>query len=336
MYSCILSFIFTIMPYREFIVRGEGYEKVHGSTRDRPRFGLSAPIQINKYHLKTVEIPLTFQPLVDNSVYTFYTTYYLDDGSNFVFTNNFTFTQEELLTGDLLLEKLETILDLHASQDVAAHLADATITITNNGAPTDTRLNAATYARINTTTPTELSPTPVGAPYIYVGRALVAGTGVTNCTSVEINLGQGSLLGDLFDFTYLSTGIITLTNDGAGFNSSDATEPPLPIMRTRPSYLLLHSNLRAGAYHYSTGRPGDTGSTVLCKIPIRMDSTQPWGEVTQIWTNGSLHPDLMFTANDALYSELEFWFTYPDGTTKVCFGGKAFSLTLACIVNNPV
>lgn len=310
--------------YREFHVLGSGYEITSESSRDRPRLILDQPLLITKFNVKSVELPLTFSQLVQPTDYVFTTTYKMQtSGFSVAFRDYIVFSSNEIVTGALILSKMQTLLIAHGSTTFAGHLA-ATSGFSNNGVDPAAKLSTTTTAVVSLT----------GVPQFSFTRALaIAGAAPvdTNVLSVTINLIPQSRLASLFDYPYWgSASIVVNTVSGPNLVSVDSA---LPTMFTRPSYLLLHSNLRAGFHSGSTGRPdSSTYDTIIAKIDIQMDSTQTWGTTSAIWINPSQHPDLFYKANDSEYSELDFWMTYPDGTFAR-FSGNSFSLTLACIVS---
>ena len=310
--------------YREFYVQCAGNEITSESSRDHPRLLLDQPLSITKFNVKSVELPLTFSQLVQPSEYMFTTTYKtVTSGFSVAFRDYIVFTSSEVVTGALLLSKMQTLLIAHGSLTFAGHLS-STSGFSNTGVDPIAKLSSTTTAVLSAT----------GVPQFSFTQALaVAGAAPvdTNVLSVTINLQTHSRLAALFDYPYWGTAsILVNTVSGANLVSVDAD---LRTVFTRPSYLLLHSNLRAGFYSGSTGKPDSSSyDTIIAKVDIQMDNTQSFGLTSAIWINPSQHPDLFYKSNDAEYSELEFWMSYPDGT-PARFAGNSFSLTLACIVS---
>ena len=311
------------MPkYREFYVRGAGRELTVDSSRDHPRLILGDPLQIKRFNVKTVEIPLSFSQQVHPREYAFTTTYTMNTaGHSISFIDYVVFTDQEIVTGALIVSKMQTLLIAHAARTVTQHTAltqGFTTTLVGGAA----QLNGA--------------PTMVlsadGIPQLTFVQALaIVAAPDTTVNSVVINFGFQSKLADLFDYPYYLAATITVDDVVGATIVSVNTENR--SMVTRPAYLFLHSNLRAGLRQMSTQRPDDSiNNTIIAKIDITMDNTQAWGLVSVVWVNPCQHPDLFYTANDREYSEIDFWMSYPDGT-PARFSGNSFSLTLACLVD---
>lgn len=307
--------------YREFYVRGAGRELTVDSSRDHPRLILGDPLQIKKFNVKTVEIPLSFSQNVHSSEYTFTTTYTMDTaGHSIAFRDYIVFSDQEIVSGALIMSKIQTLLIAHGALTVTQHLA-ATVGFTTTLVGGAAKLNGAPTAVLSAD----------GIPqFTFVTALAVVAAPDTAVTSVVIDLGFQSRLADLFDYPYyLPATITTDTVSGANIVSDDTENRS---MVTRPPYLFLHSNLRPGFQQNSTGRPDDSANdTIIAKVDITMDNTQAWGLVSVIWVNPCQHPDLFYTANDREYSEIDFWMSYPDGT-PARFSGNSFALTLACII----
>jgi len=314
------------MPFREFYVRGEGKEKTHNSSRSRPQLLLANPIRINKFNVKSAEIPLTIQPKVFNNAYSFYTKYTFNTGATLQFRDELVFTDAEILDGPTLLSKMQSWLEFHADDtkgNVVLFYNDQDVIITGT-VPNAIHLGVAPTAVV-------LSSTALrGVPKFSFDKTLaVTSGGVNSLSRVDINLVDQSLLASFFDFPYYGTAMIAVhTSASTKWTSSES----LPTMRTRPSYILLHSNIRGGAQYLSTGRAyqSDGNNTIIAKITIPFTS-EGFGDTVVTWNNPCVHPDLMYSANDAEYSYLEFWCTYPDGT-EIDFNENSFSLTLMTIV----
>lgn len=334
------------MWYREFYIRGGGREIASNSDRNEPVIHCGAPIILNKFSVKTAEIPLTFSPkTVDPLDMTFYTAYTTNTGKVITFTDVITFGTAEYFTGTLMLDKMLDQLSFHASVDLTAHTAAGTL-YTNPGAVGGAFQLGSTAPVIelqlmDTAVTDEPFPDSVlypGRPYMRFPTTPAVGAGAdTAITSVTVTFPPNSQIANFCDFPHwnrpqewIANNATTVPGNGI---STDAT---IPSLRTRPSYLLLHSNIRAGTQYLATGRPDNSGSgTAIAKIPIRMDSTQQFGTAAQIWTNEVQHPDLFLPANDMEYTILHFWLTYPDGKTKCQFSGNNISLTLSALVRSP-
>jgi len=309
--------------YREFYVRGAGRELTSDSNRDHPRLFLGDPISIKKFNVKTVELPLSFSQDVHSSEYTFTTKYTMNTaGHSISFSDAIVFSSTEVVTGALIMSKMQTLLIAHAARTVTQHTT-STVGFTNTLVGGAAQLGAGPLAVLSVE----------GIPQFTFTRALaVVAAPDIEVVSVVINLGFQSRLADLFDYPYYEAATITVDDVSGGTLVSVDTENK--SMVTRPAYLFLHSNLRAGFHQNSTNRPYDSiNATIIAKIDISMDNTQAWGLVSVIWTNPCQHPDLFYSANEREYSEIEFWMSYPDGT-PARFSGNSFSLTLACIVND--
>lgn len=317
------------MIYKELLIRGEGAEKLVTSTRDRPRVMLQDPITINKFNVKTVEIPLTFGPLLTPYDLPFITTYTLDGGNpkhTATFTDYIIINNTETLTGDLLVDRMQEKLVIHQSASLTTLLTTPGVQLVlGAGTSGAVRLGSGPIFQLQEDEP------DAGVPFLSVDDNLaVSGGGSSFVTSVRIDLIRYSLLANFFDYRYhdLPYIIADVLFLGLGFLASVGGNS----MRTRPSYFLLHSNLRGGATYQSIGKPNHTTGTIIAKVNVRMDDSQSLGHAAQIWTNPCQHPDFMFSANDSEYTDLEFWMTYPDGITTVCFTGNSFSLTLCMLV----
>lgn len=311
--------------YHEFHTQGEGHEIAVDSTRNRPRFLLVHPIRINRFNVKTVEFPLNMSPDVSNTPLVFYTTYTFNT-SSITFKDTLSFgIHERIHDGSILLSKIVEKWTYHATLAMAAlKTAYGTHNYTETGTVPGTLKLSAT-APTYTITP---SGTYTGVPVYVINQTLAVAAGDA-LIGFKINFVPASILASLFDYGYYSSATAIGVASGGNITSLN-TEPQ---MRTRPSYILLHSNLRSGAFQNSTSRPSRlTPDTIIAKIPVELNNTMTFGEVSQIWINPSQHPDLMYRATDRDYNELEYWFTYPDGLTMVNFDGKSFSLTIAMIV----
>jgi hypothetical protein len=313
--------------YREFYIRGEGPEKLRGSDRNRPRFALSEPLQLQKFVVKTAEVPLAFSPLVYDRRYHFTVVYTHSSGGTMTVNDSISFTQYETFSGLTLIAKIAARLLLHSS------IGDTAALIAANDAYRQASFVApwtGTFEIGSNTLIVETGDTnkPPGSFTLGQIEAMVEGGGTI--TDVSIDFGFQSILADLIDYPYHSPAVVSanIPSEEGIIVSGDT-----PIIRSRPSYLLLHSNLRAGLDHPSTGKPSEISSTVIAKLTLRMDDTQGATDAAQVWVNSMTHPDLMFTANNTEYSHLEFWMTYPDGVTPVHFSGNSFSLTLATIAS---
>ena len=315
------------MPFREFHVRGEGVEKTINSSRSRPQLLLTDPIRINRFNVKTVEIPLTFQPKVYENSYAFFTTYTFNTGATVKFKDYLIFTDSEVLDGPTIMDHIEKILIIHAAGSMTANIAaysSSEITITGT-VPGAISLDNAPRASVLT------DPALRGVPFIDFDPDLdVTAGAVTSVTRMDIDLVAQSILASFFDLPYYGSAIIPVATTNMSGRIETATN--LHTMRTRPAYIYLHSNIRAGASYLSTGRPtgNSSSNTVIAKVTLPF-TTEGFGDTVTIWNNPCLHPDLMFTASDVEYSYLEFWCTYPDGT-EVDFNENSFSLTLMTIV----
>jgi len=324
--------------YREFYVRGAGREISINSDRNRPRLLLSAPIILNRFTIKTVEVPLTFSPLtIDPTDMSFTTTYTTNTGHSFSFIDYLTFDSEEFFDGTLLLQKMEVALAAHAAVDVATHEA-STPGFVNNSTEGAFELSNTNLSLTlldddgtgsgdpNATTPfpnlqyffgkpfltMDIIPTTPGATDTTLGRCVIA-------------FPAESQIANFTDFPYWNRPLEWVCDTPSTSPTNlITTNIEVPTLRTRPSYLLLHSNIRGGLQYYTTGRPADNGTTVIAKVCIRMDSTQEFGSAAQIWVNEQLHPECFYPGNDMEYSELIFWFTYPDGLTQCQFAGNNF------------
>jgi hypothetical protein len=332
------------MWYREFYIRGGGREIASNSDRNEPIIHCGAPIILNKFNVKTAEIPLTFSPkTVDPIDMTFYTAYTTNAGNVITFTDVITFSTAEYFTGILMLEKMTEKLTFHTSLTLTAHTAAGTV-YTNPGPVGGAFQLSATnlLLQLMDTAVADL-PFPAsvlypGRPYLRVPTAPTTGAGGdTAVASVTISFPAESQIANFCDFPYWNRPQEWVANNTTTTPANTlSTDSTVPSLRTRPSYLLLHSNIRPGTQYMATGRPDNSKSaTAIAKIPIRMDSTQQFGTAAQIWTNEVQHPDLFIPANDMEYTELKFWLTYPDGLTKCQFSGNNFSLTLSALVRSP-
>jgi len=318
--------------YREFMISGEGNEVTVNSSRDRPGYILSAPLHIYKFNVKSLELPLSFNPKLQPTEMPFYTTYFIASGGNVVFKDYIAFTQNVQMTGATVAAKIQECLVYHASKSFATHGLIASISsagvstsgITNNGANPVTVLGATPTCTIVTTLPNS------GALSISVNRATTIN--ISTVDAMTIDFGLRSILAAFMDFQYYSTSaVVNFTVNGGVI----ANDPALgPTLRTRPAYFFLNSNVRAGFKYHSTARPRESAGNIIAKVHIPMDSATALGDSYSIWVNPSQTEDLMYTCDEASYSSLEFWMTYPDGVTEVTFIGNAFSLTLATLISD--
>ena len=332
------------MYYREFYIRGAGREISSNSNRNEPVLYSGAPLVFNKFNVKTVELPLTFSPITkDREEFSFTTVYTTNLGNTLTFKDYITFTEHEYFEGTLLLSKIQALLRLHGSLDALGHFTAPTPGFVNAGVgPLFKLKQTVTVSFLDSVivnAPFPASQIFYGKPYLVFDPLPTTANVDASIAKVVISFPVESQLTQFLDFPYWDRPTdwvtsVVLTSPAAVLNFL-ATGDELPTVRTRPSYLLLHSNLRAGFNYMSSSRPDNhMSSTMIAKVPIKMDSSQQFGVAAQIWTNEVQDPDLFMTANDSEYTELKFWFTYPDGITRVRFGGNNFSLTLSALVRN--
>jgi len=313
------------MFYREFYVRGVGRELTVDSNRNRPCYLLSAPLAIKKINVKTVELPLTFNPKIWDNRLPFISTYTFSDGTIFTFTDYIDLSGGVVLSAALIESQMDTAFGIHNSDTGANLVADPTVNLVISGTGDDTIQLNATAPNVTLQT----SGVYAGRFLIEATEATASGGGIT-VTEMEVDFIKGSLLAKLMDFPPYVEATITTSDDALGviFNTLSTA----PTIRTRPSYFLLHSNLRTGMVYHSTAVPAETSGTIIAKVTVPQSDSIYLGESAVTWVNPCQDPALFMTTDEADYSKLEFWMTYPDGTTEVDFGGDYFSLTLSTLV----
>lgn len=302
------------MPYAEFHFSSAMTGRVkHSGTRNRRLVELEHPLCVSKFHVKDLELPLTWcnvrglNGTSSAGLFSFQLTY--AGGEIFRFAGSvaagcmnlgeFTQALQYAFQNAVLLSPL---VPVNPPPDLAL------ITVVND--PNDGRMLFSFPAHA------------IGWPDMVLAphRPLIG-----------VQITWGTALAKYFSRSYLDRQTVA-NNTIVGIESAefpgDYVATTLYPTRLVPNFVYLHSNLMHHTPYVSSSRAEGPHHSRTIVTKIQVDTSKTWGSQIQDWKNPHLSEHFMFELGNKEISQLEFWFTDDEGY-ELDFQNVEFSLTLA-------
>jgi hypothetical protein len=298
----IHSIIPQFMPYSEIHFNSAVVTDAvkFSGTRGRRVLELNCPLQINRFHVKDLELPLTFCNIAGgtfvmslNLVETIFTgnRYGVEFSTAVVFP-------EGCYTGSSFKIKFQELIrqaTLEDSGGLSTKLIEAEVSTDETG-----------HLKISNLDIWENDNLAVRSTYEFYSFSIT--------WSEELK----SLVSRAYDDYGLKRTTETTTW---------SSRYPLRIV---PNYVYLHSNLMSGVPYNSVQRAIGSYNSKTIVTKIQIDTSYEWMASIMPWRNTSLNSEMMFELGAAEFNQLEFWFTDENGI-ELDLMNVNFSLTLAVI-----
>lgn len=309
------------MVYREIHFDSRSGARSLGDN-NKPTFLFNDPIYLNKYGLKTVQIPLSF-----------YNCYKTEEVFNIKFYNSSNVLQSETdvtipaglyyYTGgssdfngfEIIKNQLESTIPSGSEYEWEVI----------NG---ETGISADTYTKIgiklNLTGVADANRNKIRIS-VYTNTIFARMIGYhpseADATIGTRNIVEGPL-------KVVTGGPLSTSLD---FSNADYATPPTKFQND--NYLFLRSDMAYGAHYLpnSASVPNYSMSDVLARIPIKTGNSSR-GAYANLDV-GTLDPATMFTYNGQYLDKATFWFTYADTNEMVDFRNKNFVFTLGIMTD---
>jgi hypothetical protein len=270
-------------------------------TRGRRVLELNCPLQINRFHVKDLELPLTFCNIARGS---FQITYTVQNAlGNLIQLSAVLEVPEGCYTGASFKATLQ---DLIRTAKLTSELPGYT-----------NRFLSLTQVLVTTTDTGLLQFAKI---HQFEGDMPLA---IVDYQYIKFSITWSEELKSLVSRAYDDYSLTRTTS-----NNYWTSKYPLRLV---PNYVYLHSNLMSGVSFNSVQRAIGSyhSKTIVTKIPL--DTTYAWQASIMPWKNTSLSSELMFELGaSSEFNQLEFWFTDENGV-ELDFQNVNFSLTLAVI-----
>lgn len=277
---------------------GASGEVLGKGTRSRRTLEFNEPVQIDRFLVKDLELPLFWCNVAGGTI-----NYFIDYDNGALPITRFSYAgviATACHTGTSFAAALQTMFTTTAATGAPANAPDITQWIVTL---VDDKLQFT-------------FPVAMHAPVLV---------GLPGTTHFQAFITWPDSLKKLFSRSWDDTGLLTFPRSPITASYSGLQSYPLRMV---PNYVYLHSDLMAGTSFFSVSRAlGMSQSrTIMARIPV--DTSKEWQVQSMQWVNPAPDPSFMFQTSGQEFGRIEFWFTDEWGT-ELEFQNVNFSLTLA-------
>lgn len=308
------------MPYAEVHFNSHVFDPTvqYGGTVSRRRLELNDPVYIDRFHVKSVELPLFWINVPKGGLihlfFDYNTTRNPDQGDRQRFTYTVTFPAGTY-SAETFRAKLQELL----------RAATNPVKVPSPGPDPTTPDLTNIVVQYNASTLKLIVIIPKTDGYGDV-ETVADGGGFVFKLLTEIVLTIEPPLSKYFSSADALTNEVLSAKPDVADTSAVMTSG---VLRLVPNYVYLHSNLMAAAPYLSNTRAkGAFGSrTIVTKIPIHGPEAV-FSQSVLVWENPGLSEGMMFHLNGNEFNVLEFWLT-DEKDQEIELANTQLSLTLA-------
>lgn len=299
-----------------------------GTDKNHPRYDLSGPMYIDKFSVKSVSLPVTFQdfPLEQTIAFRF-----TNAGVTFLTSPN---PNGTLSVGSYDSAEFLTFLNTALADFVLNAVGDDG----DPGPPIVPPTNVSDLIQEIIASYNELGHVVYTIQYSPLGQfdgltqtfSVVFPSSKTSRRTYQLQqrMGYGATLDDADLDGFFPIDVLAPVVAGPG-GSARTGDRPVDLVPTR--YIMLRSSLGSGSAFTPNIRGKENiqkGGNIIAKISTDVGNIG-FGE-RYLYTNGdNLSPDTMFTYNGGYINNFDLYFTRPHDDTPIDFDGYSFDVTLA-------